>query len=460
MAGRTLATPPPSLTANQTLTFLLGLALLLGTAVVLGRLAERIGMPAIVGELLTGVILGPSLLGALAPGLTSRILPATATQMHLLDAVGQVGVLLLVAITGTHLDLAMLHRRRAAAITVSLSGLLIPLALGVAAGTVVPASLIAGTTERWVFALFLGVAMCVSAIPVIAKTLTDMRLLHRDIGQLTLAAGTVDDAVGWLLLSIVSAAATVGVGAGAISRSAAYLVAFLALAATAGRVLVRFVLTRAARSPQAGPTLAAVVVLVLVGAATTQALGMEATLGAFVVGILLGLPGTIDQAKLAPMRTVVLSILAPIFMATAGLRMDLTALRRADVAVAAAAILMLAVAGKFAGAYVGARLCRLNQWEALALGAGMNARGVVEVIIASVGLRLGVLSVATYTIVVAVAVVTSLMAPPVLRWAMRRIAENDQELLRNAQLASTGQAAGGREQGSDAPWPDRKKPPS
>jgi Kef-type K+ transport system membrane component KefB len=169
---------------------------------------------------------------------------------------------------------------------------------------------------------------------------------------------------------------------------------------------------------------------------------MEAVFGAFVVGILLGLPGTVDLAKMAPLRTVVLSVLAPIFMATAGLRMDLTALRRVDVALAAVAILVLAVVGKFAGAYVGARLRRMSRWEAMALGAGMNARGVVEVIIATVGLRLGVLTTATYTIVVLVAVVTSLMAPPVLRRAMRRITQNDEELLRHTtQMAWAGQPA-------------------
>ncbi|HET9516837.1 MAG TPA: cation:proton antiporter, partial [Actinoplanes sp.] len=201
----------PPLAAHQLLLFLLQVAVLLLGAFAMGRLAERFGMPAIVGELVTGVLLGPSLLGHLAPGFADRLIPAIGEQMHLLDALGQIGVLLLVGVTGAHLDVALLRRRGGSALTISLTGLFVPLGLGIAAGVLMPATMVGAGTERWVFALFLGVAMCVSAIPVIAKTLTDMRLLHRDIGQLTLAAGTVDDAVGWFLLSIVSAAATIGV---------------------------------------------------------------------------------------------------------------------------------------------------------------------------------------------------------------------------------------------------------
>lgn len=426
-----VALPPAPLAAHQLLVFLLQVALLLLLARVLGRLAELVKLPAIVGELVTGVLLGPSLLGILTPGLAGWLLPSAPEQMHMLDAVGQLGVLLLVAVTGTHLDQAMLLRRGGTALRVSMSGLLVPLTFGVLAGLFVPRSLIAGDTEQWVFALFLGVAMCVSAIPVIAKTLSDMRLLHRDIGQLTLAAGTVDDVVGWFLLSVVSAAATIGVGTRTV-WSVVFLAGFVAVAAVIGRPLVVRVMRTAARAETSGPTVASAIVIVLLGAATTSALGMEPVFGAFVAGILLGVRGGTDQTKLAPLRTIVLSVLAPIFMATAGLRMDLTALGRPTVALAAVAVLAIAITGKFAGAYLGARLSRLGHWEGIALGAGMNARGVIEVIVAMTGLRLGVLNTATYTVVVLVAIVTSLMAPPLLRWTMRRVAQNEDELLRRA----------------------------
>jgi K+:H+ antiporter len=423
--------PPPSLGGHSLLVFLLAVATLLLIATLLGRLAGRLGMPAVVGELTTGVLLGPSLLGHAAPGVVNWLLPTGAEQMHLLDAVGQIGILLLVGLTGTHLDVAMVRRRKATAVRISLGGLLLPLALGLVAGYLLASSLTGAVgDDQLLFAAFMGVAMCVSAIPVIAKTLTDMRLLHRDVGQLTLAAGTVDDAIGWFLLSVVSMAATVGLSAGHVVKAVVYLIGFVVLAAVAGRPLARTAMRLADRSDQAGPTVATAVVIVLLGAATTQALGMEPVFGAFVAGILVGLPRAASQAKLAGLRTVVLSVLAPVFLASAGLRMDLTALGRPTVALAALVVLSVAVLGKFAGAYAGARLSRLSRWEGLAIGAGMNARGVVEVVVALTGLRLGLLNVASYTVVVLVAIVTSLMAPPLLRYATARIEHSEDERLR------------------------------
>ncbi|MGN9788211.1 cation:proton antiporter [Nonomuraea sp. ZG12] len=411
--------------AHELLVFILQLGLLLGLAVLLGRLAERLRMPAIVGELTVGVLLGPSLLDHLAPGLRF-------TQLHLLDAVGQVGVLLLVAITGIQLDFGLVRRRGSTAAKVSIAGLVIPLVLGVAAGYLLPASLLGESTSVTVFALFLGVATCVSAIPVIAKTLTDMKLLHRNIGQLCLTAGMVDDAFGWFMLSIVSAMATTGVRTGQIVLSLISLVALVPFAIWIGRPLVRWTMRAATRSAEPGPAVAVAVVLVLLSAAGTHALGLEAILGAFVCGALIGRSGHADAGWLAPLRTIVLSVLAPLFFATAGLRMDLTLLARPAVLAASGVVLGVAIVGKFLGAYLGALLSRMSGWEALALGAGMNARGVIEVIVAMVGLRLGIINTEMYTIVIVVAIVTSLMAPPTLRIAMRRVEITSEERLRRA----------------------------
>ncbi|MEU2170972.1 cation:proton antiporter [Micromonospora chersina] len=424
-----MAIPAP-LAPQHLLWFLVGIGLLLLTARLLGALAERLRMPAVVGELTAGVLIGPSVLGHLAPGVTDRLFTGAAEQLHLVDAVGQIGVLLLVGVTGTHLDLRLLRRQRATTLTVSLCGLLVPLVAGVAVGYLLPMPVVpGGPGNRAVFALFLGVAMCVSAIPVIAKTLTDMRLLHRNIGQLTLAAAVVDDALGWLMLSVVAAAATIGVSAGVVTMSVMYLVGFVVVAATLGRLLVRTVMRVAAGRPGDTSAVASAVILILLGAATTQALGMEPVFGAFMAGILIAGSRAV-QPKLAGLRTIVFGVLAPIFMATAGLRMDLTALARPAVALTAVVVLVVAVVGKFSGAYLGARLRRLSRWEALALGAGLNARGVIEVIVALTGLRLKVLDVAGYTVIVLVAIVTSVLAPPLLRLSMRRIAGTDDERLR------------------------------
>ncbi|HEX6472285.1 MAG TPA: cation:proton antiporter [Streptosporangiaceae bacterium] len=432
------AGPVAPIASHQILVFLLQIGMLLGLALALGRLVQRFGIPAVVGELSAGVLMGPSLLAHAAPAFSNWLFPHDPGQMHLLDAVGQIGVMLLVGITGMNLDLGLVRRRGATAAWVSAGGLLVPLGLGVAAGFVLPATLLAPGSPRPVFAWFVGVAMCVSAIPVIAKTLLDMRLLHRDIGQLIISAAAVDDVVGWLLLSVVSAMATTGVRAGNVGLSVAYLAGVIFFAATLARPIVGTALRLSAKSREPGVVVASVTLMVLLAAAGTQALGMEAVLGAFYGGIVIGASKWVDRTRLAPLRTFVLCVLAPIFFATAGLRMDLTALGRPVVLGAALAILAIAILGKFAGVYIGARTTRLGHWDALALGAGMNTRGVIEVIIAMVGLRLGVLSTATYTIIILVAIVTSLMAPPLLRYAVRRgHVTTEEELRREKELAMT-----------------------
>jgi Kef-type K+ transport system membrane component KefB len=430
------AGPVPPIDAHHMLVFLLQIGLLLGAALVLGRLAQRLGMAAVVGELCAGVLFGPSLLGHVSPALSAWLLPHEAAQLHLLDAVGQLGVLLLVGVTGMSIDLGLVRRRGGTAVGVSAGGLIVPLGLGVALGFALPAALLVHGTDRTVFACFIGVAMCVSAIPVIAKTLLEMRLLHRNIGQLIMSAASVDDVVGWLLLSVVSAMATTGIRAGHVAQSLVYLAAVILFICTIGRPIVATVLRFSARSEEPAVTVTAAVLMLMLCAAGTQALGMEPVLGAFYGGILIGSSAWVDRERLAPLRTFVMAVLAPLFFATAGLRMDLTALGRPVVLVSALLVLLIAVAGKFAGAYAGARASRLGRWDALALGAGLNARGVIEVIIAMVGLRLGVLSPQMYTIVILVAIATSLMAPPMLRFAVRRThAVSEEEEAREKVLA-------------------------
>jgi Kef-type K+ transport system membrane component KefB len=422
--------PAEPIPGHELLVLLIQISLLLVLAVAFGRLAARLGLPDVVGELAVGVLLGPSVLAHVLPAVSAWIFPAQGEQFHLLDAVGQVGVLLLVGITGVHLDTGVVRRRGLTAAGVSIGGLVIPLGLGVATGLFFAGSLTPAGTDPVVFALFLGVAMCVSAIPVIAKILIDMRLVHRDIGQLVLTAGVVDDAFGWMMLSIVSALATTGLAARNVVISVGSLLGIVLAAGVIARPVARFCFRAAARSADNTPTVSTATVLILLSATATQALGLEAVFGAFIGGIVVGSALGAGRARLAALRTVVVAALAPIFFATAGLRMDLTSLGHPAVLSAGLLVLALAILGKFAGAYLGARVSRLSHWEGLALGAGLNARGIIEVVVAMVGLRLGILSVPTYTIIVLVALVTSLMAPPVLRLTMARIEQTAEEEIR------------------------------
>ncbi|MGB3442490.1 MAG: cation:proton antiporter [Actinophytocola sp.] len=428
------AEPIAPMSGHQVLVFVTLIGLLLGSALLLGLLARRLGLPSVIGELCAGVLIGPSIVGTLVPDVAGWLQTGQERQLHLVDAVGYLGVLLLVGITGIGIDVGLLRRRAGATAWVSATALVLPLAAGVALGLVLPDDLVAQGADRVPFAAFVGVAMCVSAVPVIAKTLLDMRLLHRDVGQLIMGSATASDLVGWLLLSVVSAMATVGVRAANVLLPVAFIAGLVLICMTVARPSVGYVLRLAGRTRDHGAMTATVVLLLFAFAALTQALHLEAVLGAMLGGMVIGSSKYLDREKLAPLRTFVTAVLAPLFFATAGLRMDLTALARPTVLAAAGLVLVVAVVTKFAGAYLGARTARMGRWESMALGAGLNARGAIEVIIAIVGLQLGVLTTEMYTIIILVAIITSLTAPPMLRLAARNIEVTAEEKARDRWL--------------------------
>ncbi len=413
--------PVASLGGHQLLVFLLEVSLLVGMAVLLGALANRFGLPAVVGELAAGVVLGPTMLHKVVPGLSDWLLPHDPNQLHLLDAVGQLGVLLLVGSAGCQLDLSLIRRHKRGVGWVGAGALVVPLGVGIGAGLVLPHALRPAGTDHTEFAVFIGVAVCISAIPVIASALMQMGLYDRTIGQLIMGSAAVDDIVGWLLLSVLSATATTGFRMGALGKPIGYLALILLITVTIGRPVVRVVLRLANAAPNPGIRVSTVVVLLVLCGAGSQALGMEPILGAFLGGLLIGSSGQLDLSASLALRTVVLSVLAPLFFATAGLRVDLGALGKPAVLGSGLALLAIAVITKFVGSYLGARIGRLSHWQGVALGAGLNARGVVELIVAVVGLRLGVLNSASYTVIVLIAVLTSMMAPPLLRLAVSRM---------------------------------------
>lgn len=433
------------LAQHTLLVFLLQIGALLALALLLGRVAQRFGLPTIVGELASGVVLGPSILAHVSPGLSGWLFPTDPTQMHLLDVVGQLGVLLLVGFTGMHVDLRVVRKKGGRAAAVSAADLLPTLALGVWLGFALPGSLRPAGADSTVFAWFIGVAMCVSSIPVIGRVLVDMKIIHRNVGQLILVVGTIDDAVGWLSLSLVTALATTGVGAHEIATPVWHLAVVVLILLTVGRWTVRAVMRWAARTGSREATIGATVIMLLLAGAGVQALGFEAVFGAFQCGILIGAYAGEGQTKhLEPLNATVLSFLSPLYFALAGLRIDLTSLAHVQTALWGLVALLVAVAGKFTGALVGGRFAGLDRWETLALGAGINARGVIQVVIAVVGVRLGLLSTTMYSIIVLIAILTPLMAPPLLRIAMRRIEHTDEERVREQRvLALQGVSEGG-----------------
>ncbi|MEY2855851.1 MAG: hypothetical protein RLZZ74_160 [Cyanobacteriota bacterium] len=417
---------------HELLLFLLEISILLLVARALGELMRRFNLPPVVGELLAGVVLGPSLFGAIFPQVQGYIFPRLQEQANLLSVVSWLGVLMLLIVTGLETDLNLIIRKGKTALLISLGGIIVPFATGFGLGWLMPEVFLANPSQRLVFSLFIATAMSISAIPVIAKVLMDLKLIRRDIGQITLAAGMTDDTIGWILLSIVAGLAQSGkfdLKSVVVSLGSAIL--FLTLAFTVGRVVTDWIL-RWVDENIGGVTasLSAALILCFLAASLTHELGIEAALGAFVFGILIGQSRRFSHEAGHTLEIITAGFLAPIFFASAGLKVDLLQLLDPQTLIFGGIVLAVACVGKFVGAYGGSRIAGLSHWEGLAMGSGMNARGAMEIIVATIGLSLGVLNQQMYSIIVMVAIVTSLMAPPLLRWTLSKVEIGEEEASR------------------------------
>ncbi len=438
---------PP--TESQLLVFWVALLVILATARIFGYIMSRLGQPAVVGELAAGLVLGPSLLGRVAPGVTDWLFPDDDVQTAMLFTVGWIGVLLLLVATGFETDLGLIRRLGRAATLVSAGSLVLPAAAGLAVGWMVPMAFVGEGTEPYIFALFIAAALSISSLPVIAKILSEMGFMRRNFGQVTLAAGMANDVVGWIALGLIAGLAQAGgLKVDKLAITIGGLVAFFALAFTVGQRLVDNSLRRLRRSgndPLAGLTI--VLITALSFGVVTQWLHVEAVLGAFVAGVVLARSRFSDHQLIAPLETMTAAVFAPIFFATAGLRVDLGLLLDIETAVWAVVVLIAASASKFFGSLLGARFSGLPSREGAALGVGLNARGALEIVIAAVGLSLGVLNERSYTVIVLMAMATSMLAPPLLRWLLRDWEGSPQERRRldlENQLAANDVVRGGR----------------
>jgi Kef-type K+ transport system membrane component KefB/nucleotide-binding universal stress UspA family protein len=428
---------------SDILHLLVTLAVLLATARLLGEISQRLGQPTVIGEILAGVLLGPSVLGLLAPELGAWVVPQTAVEGYLLELVALIGVMLLLIITGFEIDLGLIRRRARTAFGVATGGLVLPLLTGLGLGLLFPTDLLPAPNQRLLFALFLATAMSITAIPVLAKVLIDLNLMRRDLGQTMLAAGMIDDITGWTLLGVVAGLASAGrLEATSVLRTMAMVILFVIATLTVGRFLVRKSLDLVQDRMRSRDRLLTLVVVLAFGwGALTQLLGLEPMIGAFAIGILFGQSPRLPTDVHRKLEAVALGIFSPIFFAVAGLKVDVRSLTDPRLLLLAGAVLGVATFGKVVGAYVGARLLSGQpHWNALAYGAGLNARGAIVIIVATLGLSLEILNQEVFTMIVVMAMLTSLAAPFALRAIQKRIHPEGEELerLRREEVTESG----------------------
>lgn len=433
------------------------LGLLLAAAKVLGSLARRVGQSAIVGELLAGLLLGPSVLGNLSPSAFNLLFPSHAPiSSAMLSGISTISLGFLLLAIGFEADIGLIAKLGRAAAGVSAGSIMVPVAAAYAAAEVLPRSLY-GSRPQAAGYLFVALAVGISSLPVIAKIVSELGVTRRDFGQLLLAAGSANDVVGFLVLALAMAMASSAGRGSATSWSLLEPVAALAgmgaVFILGGQRLVDVLLRRArqadptAAGPDSSSSLAACVVLGFLAAAAAQALRIEGALGTFAAGIALGRSRFREAGTLARVEAMSSAVFAPLYFATAGLRVDVTTLARPALAIAFVAVVVLALVSKFAGSYFGGLAGGLGPRQSAALGIGLNGRGALQVVIASAALSVGALSTAGYSIMLLMAIATSLLVPGGLKRVAAGWAGTEQERRRlhhEGQMETNVAVKGGR----------------
>jgi Kef-type K+ transport system membrane component KefB len=396
---------------------LLALTVITITARVMGWLFARVNQPAVIGEVVGGILLGPSLLGRVAPDAAAVVLPQDAAPI--LGVISQLGVILYMFLVGLELDLAVLTTRARATIAIANAGIIVPFALGVALAWAIDDTYAPAGIARLPFALFMGVSMSITAFPVLARILGDHRLQRTPMGVMALTCAAIGDATAWCLLALVVGVTSATAG-GAV-MTIGFTAVYVALMLTAGRALMNRVVPRLDRAITVGEqSLAMVLVAVLLSAVATEFIGVHAIFGAFLLGAIVPHHSATARHVREKIEDVVRVLLLPAFFAFTGLRTEIGLLQGLDDWLMCLLIIAIATAGKFGGATLAARWSGLDWRDSAALGILMNTRGLVELIVLNIGHDLGVLTPRLFTMLVIMALVTTTMTSPILMALLRK----------------------------------------
>lgn len=418
--------------AASEVVFLAQIILLLVCGRLLGEAMQRIGQPAIMGQLIAGVLLGPSVFGAIAPELQQELFPRTPEQSAMIGAVSQLGILMLLLLTGMETDVSLMRRAGRSAVSVSIAGIAVPFACGIVLGAMLPDEMLPDPEQRLITTLFLGTALAISSVKIVAVTIRELNFMRRMLGQLIVAAAIIDDTIGWIIVAIIIGVAQHGgVELASLGKTVFGTLLFLAASFTIGRRLVSAIIRWSNDNLVSDvPVITAILVVMGIMSLITHMLGVHTILGAFVAGILVGQSPILTRHIDEQLRGLIVALFMPVFFGLAGLSANVGALADPSMLLLSMLMILIASIGKFSGAFVGGAFGGLTWRESVALGCGMNARGSTEVIIATIGLAAGALSQNLYTMILVMAVVTTMAMPPMLRWAVARLPLRPEEQVR------------------------------
>jgi Kef-type K+ transport system membrane component KefB len=399
--------------------FFLELSVILLACRLVGFVSERLGQSQVVGEMIAGVLLGPSLLGRIAPGIQHQLFPAGPANTVLYTA-AQIGLALYMFLVGLNFDVNLIKHRLGTAAAVSTAGILAPLSLGaLIAGPLLSSGRYFEKSVTLVMAMmFLGASIATTAFPMLARIIFERRLSGTSLGTLALTCGATDDALSWCLLATVlaihrgsAAVAVMAIGGGIV---------YCALLLSFGRKAFRAFGTISERQGTISPAmLSSVLILLMVCAWLTDTIGIYAIFGAFILGVAMP-AGFFAERLTAILEPLVTTFLLPLFFVYSGLNTQVGLLNSATLWAVTLGILTASIAGKGIACTLAARMRKVSWRESLALGSLMNARGLIELILLNIGLQAGIITPTLFTILVLVAVVTTLMATPVFEWVYGR----------------------------------------
>jgi Kef-type K+ transport system membrane component KefB len=417
--GRTLIAPERSATsaaaatstaagAEMLLHVLLALAAVVVTGRLLARLFVRIQQPPVIGEVLAGILLGPSLLGAVAPAVSHYVLPSSVAPV--LGVIAQLGVILYMFLVGLELDLDRLRHRAHSIVAISHASIVVPFVLGTLLAVFLYPRLSTSDVPFTAFALFMGVAMSITAFPVLARILTDSRMATTELGVVALTCAAADDVTAWCLLAFVVGVARAEVGSAL--AVAALTLTFIVVMLVAARPLVARVVSKVTSPGRDAIALA--LAAVLVSALVTERIGVHAIFGAFLFGAMFPHDSALARTMIERLDAVVTILLLPAFFAFTGMRTEIALVASPAEWMMCGLIIAVATAGKFGGAFGAARLTGMSAAQSACLGVLMNTRGLMELIVLNIGLDLGVISPTLFTMMVLMALATTLATTPLL----------------------------------------------
>jgi Kef-type K+ transport system membrane component KefB len=400
---------------SQLIDLFLCLGIMLLSGRLLGEFFRKLRMPLVVGELVAGIILGPTILGNYYPELTQTIFTTKGNIGLVLQGITSMSVVMLLFAAGMEVELAIIRQQGKTALKASFVGLIIPLVLGFVVGHEFYTAFGENNSNNiLVFSLFMGTAMAISALPIIARTLMDLNLFKTKVGMIIIAAAMLDDLVGWILFSVVLGMLNKGPESWGFLYTLGFTLVFALAMLTGGRYMINKFLPWAKRKLSwPGGILAISLGFAFLAAAFTEMIGIHAIFGAFIVGIAFGDSAHLNEKTRDIIHQFITNIFAPLFFVSIGFKINFVA--HFDLSITLI-VLVLAIVSKLLGAGLGALWGGLKWKEAMAVGFGMNARGAMEIVLGLLALQAGVISEELFVAIVIMAVITSIMAGPMLQY--------------------------------------------